>query len=440
MDPKKKKLNWEFITKMAEEMGNGNQDGIGYTAVTKDGAMFGERWLFNWQAFHNRNKMSKPKVRNHSVLDPLKAKLKDFIELEDEPNYEAIEQYNNFGTVTEDACAITLHTRYATSPKGLANTHPFVDLEKDVSVIHNGSIRNHEKADEIRSTCDSERVLNKYIEHEVDVVPADVQNMVDELKGYFACGILAKDGDNKRVLDVFRTTAQLSAAFIKELNCLVISTSLDDIKKVVFNMQLTIISKAGSIKEDTFQRFDAVTGVPLLTFKYKDTTKWDNTPTRYSSDVDGYYDGYGQFHETPTPTALEISRKNWQERQDAMKARIAADALKKDNLIYFPPTNIQPPPVLDYTTMTGSQISEVVELRKAGMTDEEIKEALTYKDREKDKVVLEVALDTLAEVEKAKEIIKRNVGDPLNESDAILDGYALNDTKDIWLKKNNKLN
>ena len=43
LDPKKKKLNWQFISEMAELMSVGNTDGLGYTAIDKKGNMFGER-------------------------------------------------------------------------------------------------------------------------------------------------------------------------------------------------------------------------------------------------------------------------------------------------------------------------------------------------------------------------------------------------------------
>jgi len=47
--------------------------------------------------------------------------------------------YNKFGDVRlDDMSAITLHTRLATSGKGLLNCHPFI--ENDTSVIHNGMI------------------------------------------------------------------------------------------------------------------------------------------------------------------------------------------------------------------------------------------------------------------------------------------------------------
>lgn len=456
MDPKKKKLNWEFITKMASEMSTNNTDGLGYAAVDKNGNLLGEHWFFNWQAFDNRKKMTEPKIRDHEAIKPLKDGLKDFVELEDEPNYEPFQKYDSFGTLTEDVCAVTLHTRYATSPKIFQNTHPFIDLDKSISIVHNGVIRNHTKADEIRSTCDSERVLNQYILHEVDKVPADVQNMVDGLKGSFAVGAFALDKDNIRVLDVWRTSSTLSVAFIKELNCLVMSTSLDDIKRVVNDMGLTIISKSGSTKEDVFQRFNAVTGKPILTLKYKDTTRYTSSYEDNYDMYDGYQSPYGSTggtgHNNLGNNHHVHSRQAFQDRMAARKA--ATDKIKED--LKKDSSNVQlitstssanPPPVIDWIKLTEAQRIEVRELRKAGFGDAEIKEALERKLPNSEKVAVEVISETaqvaevitatVVEIDKANAIIKNT--DPLNENEAVLDGYELNDTKELWIKKNAKL-
>lgn len=455
MDPKKKKLNMDFIQRMSKYMSNANKDGLGYAAVDKDGKLFGERWWFNWMAWENRHVMTKPKVRDHEKYVPLKEELKAFVELEDEPNYTPFEKYGKFGNVTDEMTAITLHTRFATSEKIFKNTHPFLDEEKSISMVHNGVIRNHMKCDEIRSTCDSERILNKYIEHEIDKNPADVQNMIDELKGSFAVGAFALDRDNKRVLDIWRTTSSLSAAFIKELNCLVFSTSLEDIKEVVHDMDLTIISRAGSIKEDTFQRFNAVTGKAIQTIKYTDTTRID-----YNQQYD-MYDGYmGHYHTGQRNLGnnhhVNVIQSEFEKRREERLKKIQQnrDDLKKDSpaVVIIPMTPDQtkvssalPPPVIDWIKLTESQRAEVRELRKSGMQDPDIKEHLERKAGGPVGEVAQIAeaintvvSTTIAEVDKAKEILKNQ--DPLNEAEAHLDGFDLNDTRDFWIQKNTKLN
>ena len=47
---------------MGDLMSPGNYDGIGYTAVDPKGEIFGERWLFNEEAFKQRKeKFTKPR-------------------------------------------------------------------------------------------------------------------------------------------------------------------------------------------------------------------------------------------------------------------------------------------------------------------------------------------------------------------------------------------
>jgi len=245
--------NWEFVQELGARMSNGNRDGLGYTAVDEKGKIFGERWLENDQAFDVRTNMDKDIEKFGGFLKGA-----------------TVPQYNAFGEYTDRIVAITMHTRMATSPKGLNNVHPFVDLSKETSVIHNGVINNWTAADNIRSTCDSERILNQYLDKSVMKHPTRLQQMINELKGNFACGIISKDGNGRRIVDIFRSRAQLGAVYVKELEAIVFTTDVSLVYAVAKEHGFHILAKF-DVSEDMLLRLDAVTGKPLLTMQYQDT-------------------------------------------------------------------------------------------------------------------------------------------------------------------------
>jgi hypothetical protein len=270
LNPENVELNWAFIHEMSDVMSKRNNDGLGYTAIDTKGNMFGERWWYNHEAFDYR-----PVPFNKKVLE----KFKSFVNLDlTNPSV----KYNKFGTIQETITAITLHTRMATSGKEFTNTHPFVDFEKQTSLIHNGIIQNVTKEDNIRSTCDSERILNKYLKHEVMNKPEAIQDTVNELQGYFACGIITKDSSNKRVIDIIKTRASLYALYVRELDAMVFATSDDDVKEVCTKLGLTI-QAVGKVDDNKLIRLNALTGDVLLTQEYKDTAEY-----KYPSYNSGY--------------------------------------------------------------------------------------------------------------------------------------------------------
>lgn len=253
LDPKNKENNWEFVQELGALMSKGNSDGLGYTAVDIEGKIFGEHWLFNHEAFDIRNNMNK-------IIE----RYQGFLKGSAEP------KYKSFGSITDEITAITLHTRMATGKIALENVHPFVDMEQDTSVIHNGVISNWEITDNIRSTCDSERILNQYLDKDVMKKPSMFQRMIDELTGYFACGIISRDDEGTRIIDVFRTRANLGAVFVKELNALVITTDVSLVYKVAKDFNFKILGKF-DVEENMLLRLNAATGGVMLAQKYEDT-------------------------------------------------------------------------------------------------------------------------------------------------------------------------
>lgn len=367
LKPENEKKNWEFISTMGALMTPNNVDGLGYTAVNTKGDIFGEKWLFNNEAFEQRKeRFTKPKKIDKTKTSALKEMLSEFMDLEDEPEMGPIEKYGTFGNLDPKIVAITLHTRAASNTVCYPNIHPFVDMDKSVSVIHNGFIRNHTVADEIRSTCDSERVLNQYIEHEINTVPQDMQNFIDSVKGWFACGILSLDRDNRRVLDIFKTGASLAAAHVKELDAIVFSTSLDDIRKACRRMGFTIQSKVERVKEDTLLRLDATTGQKILTMKYRDTTKQYDYSANY----------HNRTWERDTDVDYWSTRAKEREEEEKKKAELKkeVEALeKKDDTVTT--TALTLVPDIEEERPTEAQTQEVEELKRSGvLTDAEVKE------------------------------------------------------------------
>lgn len=226
-----------LVKAMAKPMSFANKDGLGYSALDKEGNMFGERWHLNASAF-----TPVPVMPDTSHIDSLIAEFGEAVKYDPPRINSSYGEYNKFGDVDlSKMTAITLHTRMATSGKVFSNTHPFVDVEKDTSLIHNGIIRNDSDFKLKLSTCDSEAILIAYLQQEVNLDPLNVQNMADLLTGYYACGVFSRDALGNRVMDIFKAnSARLSGAWIKELNTFAYSTSEYDIKEAAKEVGLTV--------------------------------------------------------------------------------------------------------------------------------------------------------------------------------------------------------
>jgi len=274
----------DLIIEMAGIIGLSMRDGIGYAAVTTDGDLFGERWFKSEDAFDLREEPAVSKDEQY-ILD----QYKDALTLIDKPK-----KYNTFGdekkSIAElwgNVSAVTLHGRFATSAKEFRNTHPFI--VNDTSLVHNGVIRNAFSLNRMKqSSCDSEVILNLYDEMLVSETPANIQAVVDELIGYYACGVFSRDSEGNRVLDIFKDqTANLSAAYIDELGVMVFVTNIDDLKRACDVLDLTIGS-VYKVNSGILMRLNPVDG-SVITMKEFNTnegkgiTMWDR---RVSHDVD----------------------------------------------------------------------------------------------------------------------------------------------------------
>lgn len=266
---------WKFIKEMAKEMSPSNMDGLGYAALSTDGELFGERWHHNGEAFNVRQ-VSEPLSQLDSYLMEAYG---GALRKDRQPI-----RYNKFGSVNEDSiAAITLHTRMATSGKEFMNTHPFVVGQ--TSLIHNGVIRNADRLEMKQSTCDSEAILNLYVKHKVMQKPGAIQAVAKKLQGYYACGVISRNDSDGAIMDVFKcSTASLTAAFVQELNTVVFSTRIADIKAVCARLGFNVLSEF-VFEGQTLLRLDALTGEVIGTVEFKVPVPRYDIPKSKKSDT-----------------------------------------------------------------------------------------------------------------------------------------------------------
>lgn len=241
----------KFMQASLPFMSKGNRDGVGYAAIDSQGKLFAERWLDPDVAFLNTN------PSNLAILD----ELKDGITVNST-------DYSKHGELNiPEMKSIIYHTRFATCAKTFTNVHPFIS--GNTALIHNGVIRNEFQVPlrkEI-STCDSEVILNSYLDNSVNTNPHDIQLTVDDLSGYWACGVLSEDEHGTPILDVFRNDAgaKLYVAYVKEIGGKVWCTESDIIFKTLAALDWDTSMHSFLTKPNTLQRFDAITGDLLST-------------------------------------------------------------------------------------------------------------------------------------------------------------------------------
>ena len=244
------KLALDFMKAVAPNMSVYNSDGIGYAAVNSQNKMFMEKWHNNKQFLDTDTVIDDETLK---LLEPFKNRL-PYLSL----------NYGKYGEVTrDDLTTVTMHTRYATCGKTFENTHPFV--EGDTSLIHNGVIRNQDELNlNKNSTCDSENALQLYknLNINLETSPDNVQEFIDQLKGYWAFAFLSPDANNRYMLDVVREGASLYWALLPELgeHCAVIATTKEIIEIGVSELGLEARTEINLLSESNYHRFDAVTG------------------------------------------------------------------------------------------------------------------------------------------------------------------------------------
>lgn len=251
----KRQMAAKFIRELGKEISFGNQDGLGYAAIKDDGSMFGERWWINADAFKS------------VVANPLASKFGGVVKNSVTSN---AHKYNSFGEGSlEDAVAITLHTRMATSGKGFANTHPFVDTERDTSVIHNGIISNDDDFDLKLSTCDSEAILVSYLNNNGGESVDNMQAIASSLYGYYVAALFSRDSQGFRILDIMKgNNDALHAMWIAELGTYVFCSSEHNVKEAAKTLGFTV-GEAVSFHDGIGMRINPFTGNVIAETAFK---------------------------------------------------------------------------------------------------------------------------------------------------------------------------
>jgi len=258
-----------FMMAAVNPMSVGNKDGFGYTAIRRTGDIFTERWLNNEEAFIRK---SQQELELENMLGPF---VKGSI------------QHTQQGTIDfSDVTSVMIHTRYATCGKGLDNVHPFVDNNNEISVVHNGVISNHAEFNKLNSTCDSEVLLTEYINRQIQYDQTQLEDLTNELKGYWAIGTTAIDNDGVRFIDIHRNngSATLYLAFIEELGGIVICTRdtiiNDTLKTLNWNRDITTYE----VVQFVATRFNAIDGSVMLQHSWTPEVK-TTSKTSYTARV-----------------------------------------------------------------------------------------------------------------------------------------------------------
>lgn len=241
---KQKELH-DLMLEMAPIMSERDQDGLGYMALTSKG-MYGERWFDPKDAFKDRSGWVNIQENNSKLFEG---------EIESTPFYLPFKQNNE--AATEPKQAVIMHTRWATCEKAMKNVHPF--YRDGVALIHNGVISNVNQLKQLTSTCDSEGILNSYVDNSVSTIPDNISKVGNFLKGSYTCGVLTRDANGVGVLDLFRSSPNLSTCFIPELDAIVFVTAEHMLSQACRNLGWKH-SAFMKLKEDGMVRINAETG------------------------------------------------------------------------------------------------------------------------------------------------------------------------------------
>lgn len=272
-----------FVQAAMPAMTKGDRDGVGYVAsALSDGELFGERWLSPSAAFKYRTTLTRRDLE-------LQKSLKGAVQLEERYNAFGPEHATPFG-------AIIAHSRMATCGVSLTNTHPFV--KDETGLCHNGVITNSHSFKSTLSTCDSEAILTSYLDNDVDAFPENIQETAKELEGYYACGILARDRENRRVLDIFRSPgASLYVAWVHSVEAWAYCTKAEILRDAARRAR-TKLASVHEIKSGYLIRLDAITGEGLSVTEF---TPAERRPLYLGSETKVM----DMFRGSPAPSAPE---------------------------------------------------------------------------------------------------------------------------------------
>lgn len=269
--PELKEAAWRFAKTARPLLTQDNNDAFGYAALGPSG-LFAERWTTVSRAF-------KPDMSQRG--DTLLKKILGGIVKPEAPSYAT------HGIKTEEVSALIMHARMATSGGGIENAHPFI--VDDTALIHNGVITNDKDIPKRVSTCDSEAILTKYLEHDVSAFPQQIQAVADALTGWYATAILAPHAEYGYVLDVFKEPmSNLHAGYVAELDTVVFATKPHLITQTAKRCGFAT-GQITEVPEDLLIRINPYTGelighVPFASGML-DELIWRTKPAVYSAEI-----------------------------------------------------------------------------------------------------------------------------------------------------------
>ncbi len=219
-----------------------DRDAFGVAAVTEDNQLYAGRWIprHAWQA---RPKRKAATTRYSNVISKSR-------------NYD--ETHLERGVMPKRPRAMLLHSRWATSGKGLANAHPHVSPGGDVALVHNGIV-DAGSLDLRRTQCDSEGILNAYTDACVQYAATEWQSVADRVRGYYACGVLALDESGNWIVDVIRDSqAQLYYCEVDGVPLFVTDLAL---ARSAAKATRAKLSSFGLVQENSIVRINVADGV-----------------------------------------------------------------------------------------------------------------------------------------------------------------------------------
>lgn len=232
-----------------------DRDAFGYAALTRDGQIFGERWTEVHEAFRDWTKDKAAFKKLTSILGREAVRM-----------IAPSGQYNSFGTKSDDVCTWLLHARTATCGGGVENAHPFI--RDGHALIHNGMIHNSHALKNLTSTCDSETILNAYVDADVANDGTKINNVATVLRGWYAVAVLAPTPSGY-VVDVFRDgMANLICGYVPDLDTVVFCTKAEILRSACNAAGLKVVH-VQEVPKECMYRVDAVTGAGIEIFEFE---------------------------------------------------------------------------------------------------------------------------------------------------------------------------
>ena len=210
---------WKFVTALRLRLQVGNPHGTGLAAISQDGQNLGAyRWLNPSQALTVPRQVEGRLSKYGRVLQ---GGTGDY-------------WHSGANLLQAPVSALMLHTRYATSGKGLAETHPHLDdpdaSKANVCLVHNGVIRSSEYQPMARTECDSELLVIGYLMADVVADFNKLNEALDEISGYYAFGAFVRQEQGWAVDIVKDSRASLSACYVPNLDLVCFVTDPDDVR------------------------------------------------------------------------------------------------------------------------------------------------------------------------------------------------------------------